>query len=790
MTSQHREELVALIVAFLLGVFAASRVFTYVAGPAFYAPTAWSAFGADLLVVGVLGLAIALVLRLVSSLIGSGVPPSVAVRSLRTLFGAALAVVGAYLVMNAVSLHLTDAPLSWGTLKGEEGATLADVDLVPVVPLTTGLLALLFVEAALVASFLYGPRGPARALGAWRANLALVVVGTTLLAIGPLRSQPLALEQNPLIAFSTSFLRDLGRPGRALSPAEWAALERARTPKPERAPPPALPAARPKNAIVWLAEGVPVEYSSFGPHKDSTPNLKRRADAAGLRFTRWMAPFHKSIHAIFSLVCSEYPPPYHKAMTLQKPRIDCGTPMESMERAGFRQGLFHGGYFNFSDKLSLLGGRGFDVAKDAGDFVREKKAWGNKWGTDDRVMVDGLLDWIDQQPKDERFFALAIPITPHMPRDLPPDWERPWPGDEDAAKYYSGVRFSDEVFERLMTGLEERGLLDDTVVLYLADHGETIEEPDRPSTGSRQAYQNDLHVPAVLFHPGTFTTATTTDRLATHLDFAPTLLDLLGLPLDARHRGQSLFSPTYAPKRAFVAAHQGGTATVGWLDGDEKVLWNARTERTEIYDLASDPEELVDLAEQRPAQALAYAVEARTYRGAQLARLRDAPVKKEEPVEDRVLRRADVQIVAGKDVVACAKDVVDGRRACPAPYAAGARIRQEPIKRYPRHCLLVETPGKGARLRLVITDPAILERVALLHLAVLDALFDGDETVHVRVEASAGGKSLASVRTTAKQQERLLNIPGAARERGELVLDLDSSEPTRACVALSEQSWN
>src|SRR5690606_2421724 len=129
-----------------------------------------------------------------------------------------------------------------------------------------------------------------------------------------------------------------------------------------------------KNVIVVLAEGVPWRYTSFGEGgRDATPNLRRRVEQEGLLFERFYAHYHSSIQSIFSLVCSAYPPLYVREgpVIAQTPRIDCGELSEHLERGGRSVGLFHGGRFAYYDKLSLLGGRGYDVTLDA-EGLRER----------------------------------------------------------------------------------------------------------------------------------------------------------------------------------------------------------------------------------------------------------------------------------------------------------------------------------------------------------------------------------------------------------------------------------
>ncbi len=726
-------------------------------------------------------------------------------RPVRPLVAFVLAVVGMYLVMNQMLLLFTGATLSWGTLRGDEGVTLADIELMEPIAIVAGALVLALVTTAAIVAGTFGARVAPPFFGTPRFLAALALTAAILLGVGAWRGQGIPLDHNPVVQFVKSTLSQDDEPGRPLSPDEWAQLFASRAPSTEQAPPPPLDAAkRPKNAIIWLAEGIALKHTTLsgGPREagapdprsgggsalDTTPNLKRRADAGGLQFTRWYSTFHKSIHAMFSVACSEYPPPYRLAITATKPRIDCGSLPETLRGAGFAQGLFHGGFFSFTDKLGFFGGRGFDTTIDALDLKDERgyKWKRTKWGVDDRAMVDRMLTWVDGLPKDKRFFALAIPIAPHYPRDVPDDALRLVPPKGDPAKYKNAVRFSDDVFERFMKGMEARGLLNDTLVFYVADHGESLEEPERPSSGDRQVYDPDLHVPAVMFHPPSFPAPVKSDRLANHVDVAPTVLSLLGVPPDPRNRGRSVFAPDFSPRRIFLEAYQNDRATIGIVDGDTKYVWNARTDHTEVYDLRADPGELNDLAESRAAEAEAAGRDAAMFRGAQLARLAAYPVLKEEDIEQQVFTTSELQVNDGDKVTKCAAAPdAFGHRVCPGVPTAAMSVARVVVAGAPRDCIAVDLPAKKTvRFKL---QGAALTRMTSVRVAFPDAVKLGAPSV--KIEGIEGKKATSRARIQSRFRDRTVHIPESARAAQAFTIALTSETDVPVCIVLSGSNW-
>lgn len=100
---------------------------------------------------------------------------------------------------------------------------------------------------------------------------------------------------------------------------------------------------------------------------------------------------------------------------------------------------------------------------------------------------------------------------------------------ENRLLYDYEVAWIDENLGRLFDGLETKGLLNETVVLITADHGELFDEPTEPPY---VAHRNSLHpalidVPFLLYHPDI--EPGRDDRLASQVDVAPTILDAAGV---------------------------------------------------------------------------------------------------------------------------------------------------------------------------------------------------------------------------------------------------------------------
>lgn len=183
--------------------------------------------------------------------------------------------------------------------------------------------------------------------------------------------------------------------------------------------------------------------------------------------------------------------------------------------------------------------------------------------------------------------------------------------------YDGSIRGMDVELGRLVQRLQTLGLDDDTLIVFMSDHGEEFLEHGRMFHG--QTVYNELtQVPLVMRWPGAIPSGIVVDENVQLIDIMPTLLDLSGLPHPDGLQGRSLLpfvsggsgtSGAWTPRPAFsekaptngaAAPPPGDTESYAVIDHDWLLIHNrARGDDTpefELYDVATDPLNLTNVA--------------------------------------------------------------------------------------------------------------------------------------------------------------------------------------------------
>lgn len=355
-----------------------------------------------------------------------------------------------------------------------------------------------------------------------------------------------------------------------------------------------------KNVILVVMESFPAAQSSFmgsvktvkGETRDTTPNI-RNLMKNGLLLKNHYSVHPTSMNSLFSINCSLYPDPGGGTITNINPKIPCHSISEILSKKGYKAALFHSGKFSFWNKLKFFRNRGYSLMQDSKTIPGHKSAHRFAWGIDEMVTAKAVVKYIEKN-KDRPFFIQYIPVFPHAPYDAPPGKHAIFPNDKDINKYHNTVRYADSAMQIIIKGLKKQKLFDDTLLIFVGDHGEAFYEHPGNRVHSIYAYEENVHVAAAMSNPLLFPKGRVTiDRITSHIDLLPTIADLVGAPQSPIWHGYSLLKDRTSPLAYFYA--NWGPKILGMRDGRYKVMWETNKNTYEIYDIEKDPREKKNL---------------------------------------------------------------------------------------------------------------------------------------------------------------------------------------------------
>ena len=244
-----------------------------------------------------------------------------------------------------------------------------------------------------------------------------------------------------------------------------------------------------------------------------------------------------------------------------------------------------------------------------------------------------VYDFIDRHAG-APFFVWYAPLLPHTPFDAPEKYTRRYAGtslSETAKAYYANCTLFDDGVGALVRYIEQKGLVDQTLFIYVSDNGweqepfvEYADDPELASNGGRKG-KKSLHdlafrTPIVLYWPGRLAPARFDDVLVNTTDIMPTILDYAGAPIPAGLPGRSLrpvIDGDTASLRDVLVGRVTGLRSDDDVMGRQAEGFYARTPAwhfiwykddglVALYDMVRDPEGDEDVAASHPEKVEAF----------------------------------------------------------------------------------------------------------------------------------------------------------------------------------------
>ena len=377
-------------------------------------------------------------------------------------------------------------------------------------------------------------------------------------------------------------------------------------------------ADRPANILILSVDTLRTDrLSVYGYERNTSPNLDRLLNK-GVRFTEARTVEPLTAPALASMLISM--PPHEHASTRNglRARPDIPSLPRVLRRHGYRAAAFVGSWTLRKNLWEM------NDHFDTYEAVLTKSRWLGVWTREAKAedLNERAFAWLEEHRREEGqrpYFLWVHYVEPHAPYELHEGFlDQIGPAPPEGAKsrsyrYDSEIAYVDDQIGQLLARMEKSGALDNTVIVFVSDHGESLGEHDYWGHG-RNLKEPNLSIPMGVVYEGRLAPGVESSP-ALITDIAPTVVGLVGLEVPEFFQGLD-WSPVFAGETASpadrvtyyethkgaVSPHEGaeglrrkGLIEVGVLQAGQKETYRVKSETREVFDLVSDGAESNDL---------------------------------------------------------------------------------------------------------------------------------------------------------------------------------------------------
>lgn len=348
------------------------------------------------------------------------------------------------------------------------------------------------------------------------------------------------------------------------------------------------------NFIFIMLESLPAEHLSlYGYRREVSPNIDSLAEKSFV-FDKYHVTASHSDYAQTSFLSARYTltNPYRTFFGDDSPR---SFMWDVLKKDGYSTAYISSQDDDWANMKGYYKKENLDVYQDSLYDGQYDYGSGNAKKDFDDKTIGNVIEWVNET-SGPFYLYLNLQAT-HYPYTYPENESlfNPSESSSDTSYFHipkkdfnaslndydNSVHYVDKQVGRFLDYLEEEGLMDNTVIVISADHGETLVKRHGLRHGFG-VYEEEVRTPLIIYFPGE--EGKVISENVRSIDVVPTLLDMGGFDLSEDFQGE----PMLTNQNSFFVA-QNQNFKFGILKGDVKYMVNGFSHEPEVYNLTSDP---------------------------------------------------------------------------------------------------------------------------------------------------------------------------------------------------------
>ncbi len=271
-----------------------------------------------------------------------------------------------------------------------------------------------------------------------------------------------------------------------------------------------------KNIILVILESFGHEHVGYLNGTPTTPNLDAFTKES-LYFTNMYAIGTRTSWGVSSVLTSLYPIPSREYVKASKSQKNFYTIARTLKKQGYENTFLYSGDANFDNMRGFMMTNGYDNIYGKEDFDSSKTKY--TWGYADEDLYEKAFTLIEEA-KDKPYFLTLLTMSSHEPFDYPKDRVQAYDGAK-LEGFANSIKYSDFAIGKFIKKLKESGKMKNTVVAFISDHTNNTYISDN------MPISNNKIVAMILSDD--FKDENRYEKVASQIDFAPTILDIAGI---------------------------------------------------------------------------------------------------------------------------------------------------------------------------------------------------------------------------------------------------------------------